>query len=174
VLRTAIEPHGLEHDVRRLVAELNPGLPIAAIQSFDDIVSDSLKSRRFTLALFVAFAGVALTLAIVGVYGVLSHGVAERAREIGVRIALGAAPRDIVRLVMLQGLGAAAVGVLAGLAVSFVATRFLSDMLYTVTPVDAVTFAGVSAIMLATATLASYLPARRATRVDPLTALREG
>ncbi len=174
VLHTAIEPNALAHDVKRIVAEVDPSIPIAGIQAFDDILSYSLRPRRFTLLLFVSFAAAALLLAIVGVYGVLSHGTAERAREIGVRIALGAQPGDIVRMVMRQGLGSACVGIVIGLLGSAAATRVLSGLLFSVTPFDAVTFGAVSAIMLATAMLACYVPARRATRVDPLVALRQG
>ena len=174
VLRTAIEPLALAHDVKRIVAELDPSIPIAGTPAFDEIVSDSLQPRRFTLMLFVSFAAAALMLAIVGVYGVLSYGTTERAREFGVRIALGAQPRDIIAMVMRQGLASACLGIVVGLAGSAAVTRLLSSMLFTITPFDAVTFVGVSALMLATAMLACYVPARRATRVDPLVALREG
>ncbi|MGH7617906.1 MAG: ADOP family duplicated permease [Gemmatimonadaceae bacterium] len=174
VMHTAIEPNALARDVKRIVAEVDPSIPIAGIQAFDDMLSYSLRPRRFTLSLFVSFAVAALLLAMVGVYGVLSHGTAERAREFGVRVALGAQPWDIVAMVMRQGLGAACLGIVIGLAISAAATRVLSSMLFTVTPFDAVTFVGVSALMLVTAMLACYVPARRATRVDPLVALREG
>jgi putative ABC transport system permease protein len=174
VLRTAIEPQALAHDVKRIVTELDPSIPIAGTPALDEFESASLRPRRFTLLLFVSFAAIALMLAMVGVYGVLSHGTAERARELGVRIALGARSGDIVRMVMGQGLVSVCAGITLGLAGAAIATRALAGLLYIVTPFDALTFASVSAIMLATAMLACYLPARRATRVDPLVALREG
>src|SRR5262249_33649319 len=151
VMHTAIEPTALARDVKRVVNELDPMIPIAGIQAFDEFESESLKPRRFTLFLFVSFAAVALTLALVGVYGVLSPGTAERSRGLGVRIALGAQPADIVRMVMRQGLGSACVGIVIGLAGSAAATRLLAEMLYEVTPFDSVTFLAVSAVMLFTA-----------------------
>jgi putative ABC transport system permease protein len=174
VVRTAIDPLALSHDIKRIVNELDPSIPIAGTPTLDQVVEETLKPRRFTLLLFVSFAAAALLLAMVGVYGVLSHGTAERARELGVRIALGAQSSDILAMVMHQGLASACLGILFGLAGSAVATRALSGLLYTVTPFDAVTFAGVSALMLVTAMVACYVPARRATRVDPLVTLREG
>jgi len=116
----------------------------------------------------------ALLLAMVGVYGVLNQATSERMREFGVRIALGAQRGDIVRLVMRQGVTAAAVGIAVGLIGSIGATRLLRDMLYAVTPFDLVSFASASSVMLVTALAACYLPARHATRVDPLESLREG
>jgi putative ABC transport system permease protein len=174
VLRTAIEPQALAHDVKRIVTELDPSVPVAGTPALDEFVTETLKPRRFTLLLFVSFAAVALMLAMIGVYGVLSHGTAERARELGVRIALGAQAGDIIRMVMGQGLVSVCAGITLGLAGATVATRALASLLYTVTPFDGLTFLSVCAIMLATAMLACYLPARRATRVDPLVALREG
>jgi putative ABC transport system permease protein len=174
VLHTAIDPSALAHDVKRIVNEIDPSIPVAGTPAFDELIDESVKPRRFTLVLFVSFAAAALLLAIVGVYGVLSHGTAERAREFGVRIALGAQPGDIVRMVMRQGLGSACVGIVIGLMGSAAATRALSVLLFSVRPFDAITFGAVSAIMLVTAMLACYIPARRATRVDPLVALREG
>jgi predicted permease len=174
VLRTANEPTAVARDVKRLVAELNPQLPVASIQSFDDIIHESLKPRRFTLTLFASFSAVALALATIGVYGVISQGITERVREFGVRIALGAQPRDIIRRVMRQGLGAASLGVAIGVLGAVMLTRLLSSMLFAVTPLDLVTFSCVGAFMLGTALAACYIPARRATRVDPLVALRVG
>jgi len=174
VMHTGIEPSALAHDVKRIVTEIDPSIPVAGTPAFDELVDESVKPRRFTLVLFVSFAAAALLLAIVGVYGVLSHGTAERAREFGVRIALGAQPADIVHMVMRQGLGSACLGIVLGLLGSAAATRALSGLLFSVTPFDAVTFSAVSALMLTTAMVACYVPARRATRVDPLVALRAG
>ena len=174
VASTTLEPGSLSRDLKRVVAELNPALPVATIQSFDDIVSDSLRPRRFALALFATFAAAALLLAMIGVYGVTSHGVAERSRELGVRIALGARAPDILRLVMSESLAAAGSGVVAGAALAVAPGRLLDRMLFGVTPLDATTYGSVVLAMLATAMLACSIPARRATRADPLEALREG
>jgi putative ABC transport system permease protein len=174
VLRTTMEPSALARDVRRVVAEIAPGVPVAATPALDEIEAGSLKPRRFTLLLFASFASAALLLAMVGVYGVLNQATSERMREFGVRIALGAQRGDIVRLVMRQGVTAAAVGIVVGLIGSIGATRLLRDMLYAVTPFDLVSFASASSVMLVTALAACYLPARHATRVDPLESLREG
>jgi ABC-type antimicrobial peptide transport system permease subunit len=113
-------------------------------------------------------------LAVIGVYGVMSNGTSERAREVGVRIALGAQRGDIIRMILVQGLGAAVVGIAVGILGAMTLTSLLRDMLFSVTPFDPITFAGVAGLMLATATLACYLPARRATTVDPVSALRAG
>jgi predicted permease len=174
VLRTSTPPGSLARDVKRLVAELSPGLPVAGIQSFDEIAADSLKPRRFTLLLFGCFSAVALALAIVGVFGVMTHAVSERVRELAVRVALGAEPADIVRLVMRQGLTPTIAGVLTGTATALAVSRLLSGMLFGVSAIDPATYVAVAALMLGTAMVACYIPARRATRVDPMAALRIG
>jgi predicted permease len=174
VVSTRLEPASLTHDLKRMVAELNPALPVATIQSFDDIVSDSLRPRRFALALFATFAAAALVLAVIGVYGVTSHGVAERSRELGVRIALGARGADIVRLVMREAVLSAGAGVVVGGVMAIAPSRLLGRMLFGVTPLDAATYGFAIAAMIATATAACFVPARRATRADPLEALRGG
>ncbi len=169
-----MEPSALTRDVKRIVGELAPSVPIAATPALDEIEAESLKPRRFTLLLFVSFAAAALLLAMVGVYGVLSQATAERAREFGVRIALGARQRDIIGLVMRQGFVSAAIGIVVGLVGAVGVTRLLREMLFSVTPFDFVAFAAASGVMLLTALAASYVPARHATRADPLEALREG
>ena len=174
VVRTAMEPSALTRDIKRIVGELAPAVPIAGTPALEEIEAESLKPRRFTLLLFVSFAAAALLLAMVGVYGVLSQATAERAREFGVRIALGAGRRDIIGLVMRQGFASAAIGIAAGLAGAFAATRLLREMLFSVTPFDLVAFATASGVMLVTALVACYVPARHATRADPLESLRQG
>ncbi|HEV2179648.1 MAG TPA: ABC transporter permease [Gemmatimonadaceae bacterium] len=174
VARTAIEPAALTAELRRTVAELNPEIPVASMQTLDDMVSDSLKPRRFVLALFGCFSLAALALALVGVYGVINNATLERSREFGVRIALGAGPRAVIGMVMAQGLGAALGGLALGLAGAAALTGVVRGMLFGVAPVDTITFASVALVMVATAALACYLPARRATRIDPLTTLRTG
>ena len=174
VLRTSADPFALSRDVKRLVAELNPSLPVADIQSFDEIVADSLRPRRFVMVLLGAFAAAALALAMIGVYGVMSQGTAERNRELGVRIALGAQTGDIMRLVMLEGLASAAIGTALGLVGAAALSRSLATMLFETTPLDPMTFVFVAGTMIVTAAAACYAPARKATRVDPLVALRAG
>lgn len=172
LLRTIAAPRLLARELKRAVTELNPQMPVSSMTTLDEVVADSLKARRFTLMLFACFAGSALLLAVIGVYGVISNMTTERSREFGVRLALGAQPSDIVRMVVLQGLMSAAIGLAIGLGGASVLTTLIRGMLFGVTPFDATTFVAVGAIMLLTAIAASYIPARRATAVSPVTALR--
>jgi putative ABC transport system permease protein len=172
VLRTAAEPRRFSRDLKRAVAELNPELPLAGLVTLDDLVATSLKPRRFTLTLFACFSLAALVLAVVGIYGVISQGTTERWREFGVRVALGAQARDIVTMAMRQGAVAATTGIVVGAVGSAALTTLLRGMLFSVVPLDVATFSAVGAVMFTTAMLACYIPARRATRVDPLIALR--
>ena len=172
VLRTALEPTRVERSLKRVVAELNPALPIADLETMDDLTAVSLKPRRFALTLFVCFSVAALVLAVIGVYSVINQATAERVREFGVRTALGAQRRDIVRMVMRQGFVSAGTGVALGIAGAAALTTLLRGMLFEVVPLDALTFSMVAALMLGTSMLACYVPAHRATGVDPLIALR--
>jgi putative ABC transport system permease protein len=138
----------------------------------DDVLDVAAARPRFTASLLAALSGTALFLAIVGLYGVVTYSVAQRTGELGVRLALGAQRSDILRLVLRQGAGLALGGVLAGLAISALAMRLLVSQLYRVSPTDPATFAGSAVLFIAVAALASYLPARRAMRVDPLLSLR--
>ena len=174
ILRTVGEPRMFAHELKRAVAELNPQIPVTRVTTLDEVVADSLKARRFTLLLFGCFAVAALLLAVIGVYGVISHGTAERSKEFGVRIALGAQRSDIIVMVIRQGLTSAGIGLVAGIVGAAGLTTLLSGMLFGVTPFDALTFVGVSMLMLSTAVIACYLPARRATAIPPVTALRVG
>src|SRR5262245_17219903 len=139
----------------------------------EDLLYDSVSTRRFTMWLLGGFSALALTLAMMGVYGVVSYTVAERAPEIGVRIALGAQGRDVLRLILAQGLKPVVIGSTAGLIAALALGRVLSSLLYGVTATDPATFAIVVSLLLLTALLACYLPARRATKVDPMVALRQ-
>src|SRR5262249_30530990 len=132
----------------------------------------SMNSRRFNLIIFIIFAGTALLLASAGVYGVLSYSVARRTREMGVRMALGATSSNVLRLVLRQAVFTASFGVILGLAGSLILTGFMRSMLYEISAFDPLTFVIVALLLLAVALLASYMPARRATRVDPMVALR--
>ncbi|MGH8459916.1 MAG: FtsX-like permease family protein, partial [Nevskiales bacterium] len=158
--------------IRTQVRELDPNLPVFAVRTMREIVAESLNSQRLTNLLLGAFAATALLLAAVGIYGVMSLSVTGRTREFGIRIALGAQHRDLFRLVVGQGMWLAAAGVGLGALGAFGVTRFLQGLLFEVSPTDPATFVGVAAMLGTAAFLACYLPARRATRVDPITALR--
>jgi putative ABC transport system permease protein len=145
---------------------------VGAIQPMTKLVTDSVARRRFNALLTGLFAAVALLLASVGIFGVLNYTVAQRTQEIGLRVALGAQTRDVLRLVLGHGLRLIIFGLGLGLAASFALTRVIAGMLFGVTPTDPVTFVGVSFLLGSVALLACYIPARRATKVDPLVALR--
>jgi predicted permease len=157
---------------RRTVLTLDPAIPIANLRTMETVVRASVADRRTTMLLLSGFAVLALVLAAVGVYAVTAHAVAQRTREIGVRIAIGARASDVLRMVLRQELGAVALGVAAGLAAAAAATRVLATSLYGVGATDPATFAAVAGLLIAVALLATWVPARRATRVDPMGALR--
>jgi ABC-type antimicrobial peptide transport system permease subunit len=138
----------------------------------DEVVSNSVAERRLTMLLLMIFAGTALLLAAVGIYGVIAYGVTQRTQEIGIRMALGAGRGDVLRMVVKQALGLAMSGILIGGACALLLTRLMEGLLFQVKPGDPLTFAVVSAVLAAVALLASYIPGRRATRVDPVIALR--
>ena len=171
-IRTKRDQSAMVPAVRRAAAELDPNLPIHDVRTMDEVAATTLDSRRQTLALIGAFAGLALILAAVGIYGVMSYAVTQRTHEIGVRLALGAQPGDVLRLVVSQGMRLTLFGLLLGFAGAIALTRFLASLLFEVKANDPITFAGVALVLAAVAFLASYLPARRATRVDPVIALR--
>ena len=172
VVRTTADPMALLPAVRREVRAIDPTLPVTAAASMRQVQADRLTDRRLPMQLMTAFALLALTLAAVGVYGVMAYSVASRTREIGVRVALGAQPRNVFGMVVRQGLGPAAVGLTAGLAGSLALGGMLRNLLYGVEPTDPATFAMVTVVLLAVAITACLVPARRALRVDPLDALR--
>ncbi|MFW6079429.1 MAG: ABC transporter permease [Gemmatimonadota bacterium] len=172
-VHTAGDPTALIGPVREAVRALDPQLPIAQVRTVEDVVGTARAQPRFTAALLFGFAGLALTLAVIGIYGVMAYVVRQRTHDIGIRIALGAGTPAVLRHVM----GHAAVPVGAGIAVgvlgAFALTRFMRDLLFDVAPTDAAIFAGVTALLAGAAALASYIPARRATRVDPIHVLRD-
>ena len=172
VVRTAGEPGALAPALRREIAALDPAVAMHDVRTLDAVFTKSLAQQRFGLVLLGFFALTATGLAVVGVYGVIAHAVAQRTQEIGVRMALGARPRDAFRLVLGEGLRLTAAGLAAGLLGAYALSRFLSGLLYGVSATDAATFAAVTALLGAVALLASYVPARRATRVEPMVALR--
>jgi putative ABC transport system permease protein len=154
------------------LASLDRDLPLAGVRTMDEVIGRSIAERRFTMLLLATFACVAVMLAAIGVYGVLAYLVSQRTQEIGVRLAIGATPGDVVRLFVREGAGLTLVGVACGLAGALAVTRTLSTLLFGVTTTDPVTFAAVAGTLAIVALLASYLPARRAARVDPMAALR--
>jgi len=162
----------LPRSIRAAVQAVDADLPIYAAQPMDDVVAEALASRRINTVLITVFGAVALGLAAIGVYGVLACSVAQRTREIGVRVALGAQRREVLGLVLRQGTTLVAIGVGGGVATALLATRYLEGMLYGVTPRDPAMFSAVAVVLLAAGLLASFVPARRAAMADPLTALR--
>jgi putative ABC transport system permease protein len=171
-IRATGDATGLAAAVRRQVLELDPGLPVINAQMMEDIVGQSIWQPRLYALLFAVFAAVALALALVGIYGVMSYSVTQRTHEIGVRMALGARPGDVVRLVVRQGMTLALAGVAIGVALALALTRVVSGLLFGVTATDPQTFVALSALLIGATLAASLVPARRAARVDPLVALR--
>jgi putative ABC transport system permease protein len=172
VVRSASDPTVLVTAVRNEVLALDREQPIYNVRTVRQLLSASVSNRRFSMLLLGVFASVALLLAVLGVYGVIGYWVSQRTQEIGIRMALGARPQDIFRLVMRRGMILTTIGVVAGLAGAFAVTRVMSGMLFSVTASDPATFAVIALLMTGAALAASFIPARRATRVDPMIALR--
>jgi putative ABC transport system permease protein len=158
--------------VRQQVQAVDPTLPVFGAQTLAQTLSDSLAQRRFSMEMITAFAATALLLAAIGIYGVISYMVTERTQEIGIRLALGAQRQNILSMVLGQGLRLAISGAAAGLVGAVIVARLMVSLLYGVNPTDPFTFVSVALLFIAVALLACYLPARRAIRVDPMTALR--
>jgi ABC-type antimicrobial peptide transport system permease subunit len=171
-VRTTGDPALLLQSLQRAVWAVNPNQAIYAATTLNELLSGSLKERRFNLSLIGGFAALALVLAAVGVYGLISYSTSRRSREFGVRLALGASAGQIIAAAMRDGVRYAVVGVGVGLVAAYALTRSLSTMLFDVSATDPVTFASLAIVMLAVAALASYLPARKALRVDPVITLR--
>jgi putative ABC transport system permease protein len=172
VVRTTVEPHALVPELERTVWSLDRDLPVTAISTMDELRESSLAPRRLNMVLLGIFAGLALLLAVVGTYAVMAYVVSERVHEMGIRLALGAGPAEVLWLVAGRGLRVGAIGVALGLAGALAAGRGLRRLLFGVTPTDPLTLAGVALVIAVAVFLASYLPARRAARVDPMIALR--
>jgi predicted permease len=170
--RTAVEPASLTSAIRNEVRALDKNLPVYDVKTMHERIGDATARARFSTILLGIFASIALILAAVGIYGVMAYAVTQRTREIGIRIALGAEPRNVVILVMRRAFALTVAGILIGTAAAFMATRVLESLLYEVKPGDPATFAILAAVLGMVALLASYIPARRATRVDPMVALR--
>jgi putative ABC transport system permease protein len=172
VIRTSTDPASLAGAVRTGIQSIDPDQPVSRIRTMDQVLADYLADRRFTMLLLATFATVAMLLAALGIYGVMAFAVRQRTREIGIRLALGASFADVFRAVFAQGMQLVGAGVAIGIAGAWALTRVLSSMLYEVSAADTLVYAAVSAVLAAVAFLAIYIPARRATRVDPMTALR--
>src|ERR1035438_1718290 len=172
LVRTSLDPGSLSTAVSSAIHEVDKTIPIYDIATMSERIGEQTARNRFTSWLMGIFAAVALLLATVGVYGVMSYAVTRRTQEIGVRMALGAERSQVLLLIVVQGLPLILAGILVGLAASFGLTRLIATLLYGVTPTDAFTFASVTALLVSVALFACWLPALRASRVDPLQALR--
>jgi putative ABC transport system permease protein len=172
VVRTAGDPLAFRATVEREMRAVDAALPVGHLRTVDEVISQSLARENFNTLLLTLFAAIALLLAAIGIYGLISYGVEQRMQEIGIRVALGAARGDVLRMIVMQGARLAAIGVAAGLAAAFLLTRLLASLLYGVKAADPMTFAGVAAAIGLVALTASYIPALRAAAVDPNQALR--
>ena len=173
VVRTKVDAATLVPQIRSAVAAMDRDVPVAGTTTLESYVTNAMAQTRFLLALITTFAVLAVVLASLGLYGVISYSARQRTREIGVRVALGASSRDVVRLILGQGMAVAGIGILLGLGGAIAATRVVKSYLVGVSAVDPITFAGVPVILLVVTAVASFLPARRASGIDPVTALRE-
>jgi putative ABC transport system permease protein len=172
-LRISVPPDAVRRAIQTAISQVDSDQPVGATLTMNEFVARSLASRRFSVTLLTGFGGIAVVLAAVGLYGVLAFIVGERRREIGVRMALGALPRDIAASMLGEGLRLTAVGVAVGVGLALAATRLLNALLFGTSPTDIVTFAGAAALIVTIAAAASLVPALRASRVDPLIALRD-
>ena len=172
-VRTSLSATSLEPLIRREIQAVDPDLPVFNVRTMNEVIDGSLASRRFSAELVGVFAVVALLLASVGIYGLLAYMVGQRAHEIGVRMALGAMPSTIGKMIVSRGAGLAGIGVGIGLLLSGIMAPLISSLLYGVRPIDPEVFIAVPLILMVVVLLASYIPARRAARVNPIVALRE-
>jgi len=172
ILKAAGDPNQLIAAVRQQVKAIDPDQPIYSVRTMDDIRAESVAPERLNLTLLSIFAGIALVLAVVGIYGVMSYTVTQRTHEIGIRMAIGAQPRDVFRMVIGQGMMLALIGVVFGLIGAFGLTRLMASMLFGVEPTDPMTFAAIAVLLTGVALVACYVPGRRATKVDPVVSLR--
>jgi putative ABC transport system permease protein len=172
LLKTEASPAGLTGALRQAVFAVDKDQPISDIELLDQVVGDSIAGRRFSMLLLGVFASLALALASVGIYGVISYSVTQRTNEFGIRVALGAQSRDVLAVVLRQSVVLIVAGTAIGLVAAVALTRLLASLLFGVSATDLPTFAAVSVLLVSIALLASFIPARRATKVDPMVALR--
>jgi putative ABC transport system permease protein len=172
ILKASGDPNQLIAAARQQVKAIDPDQPIYSVRTMNEIRAESVAPERLNLTLLSIFAGIALVLAVVGIYGVMSYAVTQRTHEIGIRMAIGAQPRDVFKMVMGQGMLLALVGVVFGLIGAFALTRLMATMLFGVAPTDPATFASIAVLLTSVALIACYVPGRRATKVDPVVSLR--
>jgi putative ABC transport system permease protein len=172
-VRTDDDPGTLGDAVRHEVQAVDPGIPVFGLRTMDEIVAQYLAERRFALDLLGAFGAGALLLAAIGIYGVMAYTFSQRINEIGIRIAMGAQRGDILKMAVVDGAVIVVIGVVSGIAGAALLTRFIQSLLFAVQPTDPITYVAISALLAAVTLLASLVPARKATRVDPLIALRQ-
>jgi len=172
VVRTAVEPASLAPEVRRLVAEVDKSAPVSEVKTMEHIVHESVTQPRFNLFLLGLFGGIALLLSAAGIYGVTAYSVTQRTHEFGIRMALGAQVGDVLRMILGQGMLLIVAGIVVGLVASFALTRLMKSLLFGVSATDPLTFVAITVLLTLVALFACYIPARRATKVDPLVALR--
>jgi putative ABC transport system permease protein len=171
-IRTKLQPFSLSEDIQRELRAASGGLPVAHLQSMKQIRGESTARNAFNMTLLTVFAGVGLLLAAIGIYGLTTYSVEQRTQEIGIRMALGAVPADVRKRVVLQSMWLAVIGVAAGLAAALALSRLIASLLYEVKPWDPAGILSVAVVLIAIALLATYVPARRASQVDPIIALR--
>lgn len=172
VVRTRTQPFALSDEIQRELREASGGLPVANIRSMEQVTADSLARNDFNTTLLTIFAGIALLLAAIGIYGLMAYSVQQRTQEIGIRLALGASPERVLGMVVRQGMLLAGIGVVIGVGGALGLTRLMSGMIYGVKTWDPVTFVAVVVVLSCVSLLATYVPARRTSRVDPIIALR--
>lgn len=172
IVRTSADPLSLAPAIREVVRGLDSGQPVVDFSSMESLLSVSLARSRFSTVILGAFAGLSLLLAVIGTYGVISYGVTERTHEIGLRVALGAKQADILAMVLRQGMALAAMGVAIGLMAAFSVTRLMTSLLFATSPTDHTTYAVVVGLLAVVALAGCYIPARRASQVDPMVAFR--
>jgi putative ABC transport system permease protein len=171
-VRTAGEPRAAVSAVRRAIKEFDALMPITGLTPMDELLSSTIADRKFNMLLLAVFAAVSLSLAAVGIYGLIAYSVAQRTRELGIRIAIGALPRDVLFLVIRQGATLALAGIIIGSLGAIALTRWMRSMLFQVDPLDPLTFAAVGVVLAVIALGATWAPALRAARVNPVTAMR--
>ncbi len=172
IIQTAGDPSSLSAAIQHEIQSVDSQLAASKIRTMDQVISESTARQNFNMLLLTIFAGLALLLAAIGIYGLMSYTVEQRTQELGIRMALGAGRGDMLKLVVRQGMLLAGIGVVIGLAASFGLNRLLANLLFGVKATDPITYAAVTVILVSVALLATYIPARRATKIDPLIALR--
>jgi putative ABC transport system permease protein len=172
LVRSTVEPESIAPALRQAVAEVDRTVPVSRVQTMEHIVSESVTQPRFNLFLLGMFSGLALLLSVAGIYGVTAYTVTQRTHELGIRIALGAQVGDVLRMIIGQGMAVIGAGIVIGLIAAFALMRLMNSLLFGVSATDPFTFIGITVVLIAAGLLACYVPARRATKVDPLTALR--